>query len=250
MTDQNASMITPELVRLDVSLGSDKTEVIRALARIVAEAGRTTNPDGLAEDALAREATSATGLPGGGAAVGHGETPAARPARRREVAEQVAEQAGVAGPTVLTTVVGGGVACQAPSAVTSTAPEPPSVASTAPTPRATSTPAAAAAAAGSASMASASPPVSEASSSPLGFIRSGACRSRPARERAQRCARGVDRDPGLAVGEGDDQLGVPRVRRARRQRPGQHHPRGLAGTLGDGGREPVQVGGADERRAC
>jgi PTS system fructose-specific IIC component len=65
MTDQNASMITPELVRLDVSLGSDKTEVIRALARIAAEAGRTTNPDGLAEDALAREATSATGLPGG-----------------------------------------------------------------------------------------------------------------------------------------------------------------------------------------
>ena len=65
MTDQTASMITPELVRLDVSLGSDKTEVIRALARIVAEAGRTTNPDGLAEDALAREATSATGLPGG-----------------------------------------------------------------------------------------------------------------------------------------------------------------------------------------
>jgi PTS system fructose-specific IIC component len=65
MTDQNASMITPELVRLDVSLGSDKTETIRALARQVADAGRTTNPDGLAEDALAREATSATGLPGG-----------------------------------------------------------------------------------------------------------------------------------------------------------------------------------------
>ena len=65
MTDQTASMITPELVRLDVSLGSDKTEVIRALARIAAEAGRTTNPEGLAEDALAREATSATGLPGG-----------------------------------------------------------------------------------------------------------------------------------------------------------------------------------------
>jgi PTS system fructose-specific IIC component len=65
MTDQNASMITPELVRLDVSLGSDKTDAIRALARIAAGAGRTTNPDGLAEDALAREATSATGLPGG-----------------------------------------------------------------------------------------------------------------------------------------------------------------------------------------
>ena len=38
-------------------------------------------------------------------------------------------------PTVLTTVVGGGVACQAPSAVTRTAPLPPRVASTAPTPR-------------------------------------------------------------------------------------------------------------------
>ena len=59
MTDQNASMITPELVRLDVSLGSDKTEVIRALSRVAAEAGRSTNPDGLAEDALAREATIA-----------------------------------------------------------------------------------------------------------------------------------------------------------------------------------------------
>ena len=58
-------LITPELVRLDASLGADKHEVIRALAAVVAEAGRSGNPDGLAEDALAREATSATGLPGG-----------------------------------------------------------------------------------------------------------------------------------------------------------------------------------------
>ncbi len=58
-------MITPALVRLDASLGSDKTEVIRALAAQVAEAGRTTDADQLAEDALAREATSSTGLPGG-----------------------------------------------------------------------------------------------------------------------------------------------------------------------------------------
>jgi PTS system fructose-specific IIC component len=67
MTDTTgpAPMITPELVRLDVSLGSDKHEVIRALAAQVAQAGRTSNPDGLAQDALAREATSATGLPGG-----------------------------------------------------------------------------------------------------------------------------------------------------------------------------------------
>jgi len=58
-------MITPELVRLDVSLGSDKHDVIRALAAQVAEAGRTRNADGLATDALAREGTSSTGLPGG-----------------------------------------------------------------------------------------------------------------------------------------------------------------------------------------
>jgi PTS system fructose-specific IIC component len=58
-------MITPDLVRLDVSLGSDKHDVIRALAAQVAEAGRTGNPEGLATDALAREATSSTGLPGG-----------------------------------------------------------------------------------------------------------------------------------------------------------------------------------------
>ncbi len=64
MTD-HTPMLTEELVRLDVSLGADKNETIRGLARLAAEAGRTNTPDGLAEDALAREATSATGLPGG-----------------------------------------------------------------------------------------------------------------------------------------------------------------------------------------
>ncbi len=59
------SIITEELVRLDVSLGDDKTAVIRGLADLVAQAGRTGSPDGLTEDALAREATSSTGLPGG-----------------------------------------------------------------------------------------------------------------------------------------------------------------------------------------
>ncbi|MDX6298815.1 MAG: fructose system or component, partial [Nocardioidaceae bacterium] len=58
-------MITAGLVRLDVSYGSDKTEVIHALAAQVAEAGRTHDPDRLTQDALAREAQSATGLPGG-----------------------------------------------------------------------------------------------------------------------------------------------------------------------------------------
>ncbi len=67
MTDSTGTqpMITPGLVRLDASLGTDKTDVIRALAALVADAGRTGDADGLAEDALAREATSATGLPGG-----------------------------------------------------------------------------------------------------------------------------------------------------------------------------------------
>jgi len=58
-------MISADLVRLDVSIGADKTEVIRGLAAVAAQADRTSNVDGLAEDALAREATSSTGLPGG-----------------------------------------------------------------------------------------------------------------------------------------------------------------------------------------
>jgi fructose PTS system EIIBC or EIIC component len=77
MTDTSGTeeMITPALVRLDVSLGSDKIEVIRALAAQVAQAGRTQDPDQLAQDALARESTSATGLPGG-IAIPHCRTPA------------------------------------------------------------------------------------------------------------------------------------------------------------------------------
>ncbi len=61
MTD----LITRDLVRLDASLGADKQEVIRALARVVADAGRSANADQLATDALAREETAPTGLPGG-----------------------------------------------------------------------------------------------------------------------------------------------------------------------------------------
>ena len=60
-----AQMITEDLVRLDADLGTDKHDVIRALARIVDDAGRATDADQLAEDALAREATAATGLTGG-----------------------------------------------------------------------------------------------------------------------------------------------------------------------------------------
>ncbi len=61
MTD----LITTELVRLDADLGTDKQEVIRALAWVVADAGRSTDPDQLAADAITREGTAPTGLPGG-----------------------------------------------------------------------------------------------------------------------------------------------------------------------------------------
>src|SRR5690349_21205393 len=60
-----AELINESLVRLDADLGSDKTAVIRAMAGIVGDSGRATDVDQLAEDALAREATAATGLNGG-----------------------------------------------------------------------------------------------------------------------------------------------------------------------------------------
>ena len=58
-------MITEDLVRLDADLGTDKHDVIRALAEVVASAGRTDDPDQLFADAWAREGTSPTGLAGG-----------------------------------------------------------------------------------------------------------------------------------------------------------------------------------------
>ncbi|MGY1822400.1 PTS fructose transporter subunit IIABC [Geodermatophilus sp. SYSU D00079] len=58
-------LITPDLVALDADLGADKHTVVRRLAALVADAGRATGADALADDALAREAQAATGLPGG-----------------------------------------------------------------------------------------------------------------------------------------------------------------------------------------
>ncbi|WP_344734260.1 fructose-specific PTS transporter subunit EIIC [Nocardioides fonticola] len=58
-------LITPELVRLDADLGSDKHAVIRALAETLGAAGRAADVEQLIADAEAREATSATGLRGG-----------------------------------------------------------------------------------------------------------------------------------------------------------------------------------------
>ncbi|WP_250739273.1 PTS sugar transporter subunit IIA, partial [Actinomyces sp. 186855] len=55
----------PDLIRLDVTAGSGKTDVIGYLADVVASAGRARTAEGLASDALAREATAPTGIPGG-----------------------------------------------------------------------------------------------------------------------------------------------------------------------------------------
>ena len=82
MTD----IITPDLVRLDADLGADKQAVIRALAGIVDAAGRTPDVEQLVTDAMAREETSPTGLPGGIAIPhcrtdgGRGTDPGLRPA--------------------------------------------------------------------------------------------------------------------------------------------------------------------------
>ncbi len=60
-----SDLITPDLVRLDASLGDSKPDVIRSLAAVVGDAGRATDVDQLVADAFAREEQSATGLPGG-----------------------------------------------------------------------------------------------------------------------------------------------------------------------------------------
>ncbi|WP_017177510.1 PTS fructose transporter subunit IIABC [Actinomyces timonensis] len=64
-TGGTAPLIIPELVALDASPGTDKSDVITYLAGVVAGAGRADGPEGLATDALARESTAPTGIPGG-----------------------------------------------------------------------------------------------------------------------------------------------------------------------------------------
>ncbi|MDV3123307.1 fructose-specific PTS transporter subunit EIIC [Mycobacterium sp. 21AC1] len=58
-------IITPGLVLLDVDAGGDKEAVITRLAGALAAGGRATDTEGLIGAAMAREAQSATGLPGG-----------------------------------------------------------------------------------------------------------------------------------------------------------------------------------------
>lgn len=58
-------IITAGLVLLDVDAGADKEAVITRLVGALADAGRTNDTEGLVGAAMAREAQSATGLPGG-----------------------------------------------------------------------------------------------------------------------------------------------------------------------------------------
>ncbi|MBX0299727.1 fructose-specific PTS transporter subunit EIIC [Cryobacterium sp. 1639] len=60
-----SALITPELVALDKNLGAAPSTVIRHLAELVVGAGRATEIEGLYADALAREAKTSTGIPGG-----------------------------------------------------------------------------------------------------------------------------------------------------------------------------------------
>ncbi|MCB0942227.1 MAG: PTS sugar transporter subunit IIA [Mycobacterium sp.] len=64
MTNPDA-IIGTDLVLLDVDAGTDKESVIDRIAGRLADAGRVSDRDALKTAALAREAQSATGLPGG-----------------------------------------------------------------------------------------------------------------------------------------------------------------------------------------
>lgn len=61
----SSPVITTDLVLLDADAGADKQAVIARIAGLLVGAGRTTDADGLIAAAMAREAQSATGLPGG-----------------------------------------------------------------------------------------------------------------------------------------------------------------------------------------
>ena len=60
-----SQLITPDLVLLDVDLGTNREEVIRALTNLVAAQGRASDAESLFDDAWAREQKTDTGVPGG-----------------------------------------------------------------------------------------------------------------------------------------------------------------------------------------
>lgn len=60
-----STLITPELVTLDTNLGDSPSSVIHRLTQLVSDAGRAGELESLYADAMAREAKTATGVPGG-----------------------------------------------------------------------------------------------------------------------------------------------------------------------------------------
>ncbi|MEJ5913555.1 PTS fructose transporter subunit IIABC [Pseudokineococcus sp. 1T1Z-3] len=75
-TSGGEDLLTTHLVALDADLGGTSEDVVRRLAALVGDAGRTAGKDGteaLADAALAREASSPTGLPNG-IAIPHART--------------------------------------------------------------------------------------------------------------------------------------------------------------------------------
>ena len=60
----STSLITPELVAVDV-VAVDRDDVVRQLIAKLVAAGRVTDAEGFAADVKAREAQMATGMPGG-----------------------------------------------------------------------------------------------------------------------------------------------------------------------------------------
>ena len=63
--NEQTPLITPTLVALDAAPGAHRRDVIKFLARKIGDSGRADDANGLAGDALAREATAPTGIPGG-----------------------------------------------------------------------------------------------------------------------------------------------------------------------------------------
>ena len=73
----SSPITSSDLVLLDIDAGADKEAVIGRLARLLADDGRADDGWALQQAALAREAQSATGLPGG-IAIPHCRSAAAR----------------------------------------------------------------------------------------------------------------------------------------------------------------------------
>jgi PTS system fructose-specific IIA component len=76
MTDTPAAFVTAQIVSLDVALGDDSTQIVRALTGLLAADGRVDDTDAFVAAVEAREALGSTVLPGG-IAIPHARSTAA-----------------------------------------------------------------------------------------------------------------------------------------------------------------------------